>query len=710
MPESELNFRDLIGILRRQNRLILASVVLCLLFATIFAVMAKPKYRAEALVLVQPAEQNILNPIQQAPLGNTHLNARVESEVEILESPAIALDVVRRANLISDAEFGPRLSTADKIFQTIGIKRDVEKSGEELLQEVVDRFSDARSVSRRNLTFVISVAVETEDPARSAKLSNILAESYIESQVNAKVESSLAARDVLQNRLTVARAQLAQSEEALDAFIESNLAKLEGETDDAALSTLRRDLDRLEASRAQKNIINVAARSQDWGTLSKELEDEALAQLVEQRTAFEERLRGTTSEPTNAIELRAAIEDIEAELEELANSRVVDLENETRALDAQIVQTREDIRAVLFSAEVSSSTLADVYAMQQATELNRAQVQLLLARLSELESQAAVQVADSRIVSLATPPQNTSYPNLPLIFALALTAGLSLGSALALSNEFLIGSVTSKSQLENNMGARVAAELPYESLNKGQMSLADNVVDRPMTAYSEALRHTIATISQRSYTDNAFVKAATTGKKQSKCTVILVTSAVPFEGKSTTALALARTYAMSGHETLLIDADLRKPSIAGHLEKTSDFGLVDYLTKRSLPGQNSNLKIKDSMSPLKIMLGGQRSTYPTDHLFASKRLDPLIETLREEMDYIIIDTSPLLPVVDARYIIRNADVVLMVARYNSTSQRDVRATAALVKDAKRPDTDFFGILNQKDVGNAHRSYYNYYQE
>lgn len=714
MHENEVSLRDLIGILRRQSRLIWASLILFFGAALIYAITAQPLYRAETLILVNPIEQNVLNPTQQAALGNSLLNARVESEVEILESPTIALAVVRDAGLIADPEFGPSLSTTDKIREAVGLGGGEEPSGEEILQGVVDRFMKARSVSRRGLTFVISVAVETGDPVRSAELSNALAQSYIAHQVDSKVANSLAARDVLQGQIIVAQQKLAASEEELNRFISQNLERLESEAQSDALSALRGKLEGFQAERQKGSMVGTLAsralESQDWQALATQLQDDALTRLAEERLAFESRLRNAELDSELETELRKALGELETSLDARASAGIEELQVRVAGLDAQISQTQEEIRSALFRSDVSSQTLAEVFALQQSAELSRQQVQALLGRLTDLEAQAAVQVADSRIVSEAMPPQGASFPNLKLILAMSVVLGLAVGGGLAFTGEYYVGGVASASQLSNVVGTPVAGEFPLQDEEKGQLSVADNIVNKPVSAYAESLRHVVATISQRMHAKGRDDLADPgQGKADARATVVLVTSSVPSEGKTTSALSLARTYAESGQRTLLIDADLRKPSVAEQLGKSTKAGLAKHLRKNKEANLTPAFISDDPMTDLDVVLGGQHSTMPTDHLLASTQFGRILERLRSQYDIIIIDSPPVVPVVDARYVVPLADVILLVARYHSTSQGDIRHSMSLIRGAAQPDAEIFAILNQKDMGHENRGYYSYYQ-
>ncbi len=192
--------------------------------------------------------------------------------------------------------------------------------------------------------------------------------------------------------------------------------------------------------------------------------------------------------------------------------------------------------------------------------------------------------------------------------------------------------------------------------------------------------------------------------------VIQITSAVPAEGKSTTALALARTYALAGKRTLLIDGDLRKPSVHLHLGKKPRIGFVDYLRAPTKANSAAGFQDQDALSTLMILLGTGRSALPTDQLLNSVAFEATLRAARESFDIVVIDTPPVLPVVDARYVARQADAVAMVVRYGATEQRDLRRAAQMLAEAMRPNSVLLSVLSHEPAatGRARDDGYGYH--
>lgn len=711
--EDVIDLRNIFLLLRRQLKLIFLCTTLTLGLALIYLITVTPVFTARTLILVDPAQQNLLDGDAREVGSAQRDNARVDSEVEILRSPTISLAVINDAQLILDPEFGPSVGFADRMLTAMGLSNQTAPNSEELLQNTIRNLQEATSVRRLGLTYLIAIDVTSESPERAARIANTTAETYILNQLQSKIDSSLAARDILQIQIDAARQAVAQSDRSLDIFIDDNLADLEEESGNPRISELRRELEKLSRNLLETDVTLTQARvdleARDYQALSDRLADEAVAELVRQRNAIELQLREAADGGQASIDLQAALAAIDSDIEQTANDSIGSLRGELARFNTQETDLRQSLRRELLSSELSSDALAKIFDLQQAAAIARNQFQSLLARVSEIETQAGVQVADSRVVSPSLAPNQPSAPNKGLILTLAVTVGLGLGIGIAFLNEYYIGGIISSDQLQSLTNLTNAAIIPRITTKADAINVvADQVIHEPLSQYAESVRKLRATIDQGFRRRDSLLKndSLRSGQKEQnkQSNVIMVCSSIPAEGKTSLALALARVYALSGSSTLLIDADLRKPAVANRVGITTEYGMLEYLQDPYNGSGKTLVASKDPLSPLKLLLGAGRSTIPTDQLLGSSAFELLLEECKKTFEIVIIDTAPLLPVVDSRYIAPHSDAIVMVVRWATTNQSDLRAALQGLSEAAAPSARIFTALSHNEQKTTGYSY------
>lgn len=710
MDDADFELRNLVGLLRRQLRLIIIVLVVAVGLAALVVFSLTPKYSASVLLLVDTSQKNLLDPSYQG--GNAEIdNARVDSEVEILQSTSILMTVIKDMNLVSDPELGVKLGLVDRVMAFLQIARPTLPTGEAALGRALNTFRNALEVTRRRGTNLIDITVTMEDPKRAAEIANAWAAAYIQDQVAAKVNSSLMSRDALQARMVQAREAIVTSEGAFDSFIDSSLSQIVTETGRSDIAGMRDRLNGLTTTRAadaeRAELAQASLSQRNWTMLAKTLQSEALTELDRQQRELTARIE--TASADQSINLRAELDKVQQRLVDAAAGELGTLRQTVSNAQTQEGEVRQQLRTAVLSSSLSPDILAKIYELQQGSELARAQYQTLLTRIQDMEAQASLQVADSRVVSAALAPGRPSFPNINLTLALAGLSGLGLGIVLAFLRENILGGVLTEEQAAAVLRVPVAAALPREKAagrdGSGTGGLADLMVTAAMSSFPEGVRRIKVAIDQA-----AHKRALKAGTGAASKAVIMVTSSTANEGKSTVALSLARAYALARRKVVIIDCDLRKPTIHKMIGVNPSASLIDYLSDDEAALNLQEIVDKDPVTEARVIVGARPSDVPTDQLVTGRAFAKMLERVRATFDVVILDTPPVGPVVDGLYLAQVADFILFVLRSGTTSQTEAKMALASLRDAKGAEVELQAVLNQQDRASAsykgkYESYY-----
>ena len=718
--DDEIDLLKLWNSLWRRKWSILSLVLAVMMVAALAVLVVTPIYRAAATLLIEQKAAKVVS-IEQVygldGMGNEYL----QTQFELLKSRALAERVVRQLNLTTHPEFDPRqqpeplidlswLRSALNFHKVVPVTLPGDLEDEEVLSEaeifdeVVKQFMEVTSVSQQGKSQLVTISVEMADPRTAALAANALANGFIESQLEATMEMSATATNWMNSRLGELRARLKEAEDRLQSFREAeNLVDIDGVSTIVAgeLSlTADRMIDaRRQRAEAESQYRQVQAmRSGGWERLAtipavlghpliqqfKADEAKAKAKVEELSRRYGARhpaMEGARSELNAAsASLRGQVEQIVAGIErnyQLAVANENSLRSSFNANKAQIQQ----ISAKEFRLRE----------LQREVEANRALYDTFMTRLKETSATADLDTANARIVDPAVVPSEPVKPKKTLIVLIAGLLALFAGVGLTLLLDALNNTFKSTEEIEGKLNIPVLGILPLLK-KKEHSEILHMFQDGKNKPFCEAIR-TIRTGVVLSAMD-----------KEHK--VIVITSSIPGEGKSTVSANLA--FALGQVEkVLLIDADLRRPTLA----KNFDFpvgtpGLANLIANTA--------KLEDCLrevNGISMLCAGTVPPNPLE-LLSSQRFAKAIEYLKSKYDRIIIDSPPTQAVSDAMVLSTFANALIYVIKSDSTAIPLVEKGIGQLLQNNAPVTGI--VLNQVDVkkaqkyGYSYGGYYDYY--
>jgi succinoglycan biosynthesis transport protein ExoP len=700
--DAEIDLRAIFSFIKRQIQLVIVVFIAVLGLTAIYVFTLTPIYTATTLVMVDPSNKNLL--LDQTQMGTSSTtDARIEGEVLLAESDNVLLTVIDREDLVNNPEFQAELGFTARILSFLRLREPTLPTPDQALRQTLAKLDSMVNVQRHRATFLVSISASSKDPDTAAKLANAVAKAYIDTQLSAKVQSTLDARDVLLVQVDTARQRVIETDGSFDRYIETNLGAIIEQTNNAELANIQSQIGELSTLRQSTSqdvaTLQTALAQQDFTALSARLADEAIANLEQQRQSILGEL--TEGSSSSELDLRARLESIETELQQRANEQISGLQSELQDTQANETALRQSLRSAILTSGLPPDTLTEIYDMQQRADLARQQYDQLVTRSQQLQAEATLQLPDSRVVSPALRPANPSFPSTRTILVLAAAFGLALGVGIAFVYERFIGGVTSEEQLASIAKAKATVAVPRIKLQAERSSVADTLVSSPLSVFSESIRRVRAAIDQVLMSNREIADRAP---------VIMVTSTLPGEGKTSLSLSIARSYALSGRKTLLIDCDLRRPSVHRQLNVESSDGLIDALKSNDPVSKLSEAMIEEQDTGLLTLVGSRNSSAATDQLVTSRNFENLITAATKSFDVVILDTPPLGPVVDGLYIAQKSDAVVMVVQWAATAQQDLRrALTAMdgILDGQKPVVP---VLNQVNISSSpyHRRYQSYY--
>ena len=661
----------IIGNLRRNLRLIGATTLIGAFLVTVLVTLVlTPQYMATSTLLVDSRKTQILKDQEVIGRPGTESSA-IESEAEMVASPSILRRVAADLHLDQDEEFSNapaglfgwlKWLLVAPIKLVLGGSEGAATT--DPFDRVVEILQDRVHAKRRNLTYVIELSAWSRSGVRAADLANAVAEAYLKDQVGEKNEATRKATGWLTGELEQLRTRLKASEDAYEKYkAEAGLFDTNGQNlADRNISQLNEQLLMARAQEAEAEakygqLKEVNADKLRSAAASPDILQSAVLTNLRNQYADVARKRAeltTRYGPRHpqVISVQAELSNLTKQIQEELNRIVSSAHTElqmAKSRQASLAASLEELKAGASEYNLKAVKLRE---LEREAQANRTLFEAFLSRAKETAAQLNMQMPDLRILAAAVPPRLPGFPRKSLMIGLGVFGSLGLGIFLALIRGMMSESIRSASELQTAFGLRPLATIPlvepqaHRAVRRTDLAapraiptklaqlvpddgaaearrLGELVVKEPNSPFSESIHSLRLALRQAA--------------NERQMSVILVTSALPGEGKSTIAANLARAAAMYGERVLLIDGDLRRPSVAAMFGLPPSPGLVSLVKGRC--GLKDAIH-RDQNPDLHLIAGVNRVTGSDAlTLLASREFERLLGDLRANYDLILIDSS-----------------------------------------------------------------------
>jgi polysaccharide biosynthesis transport protein len=663
------------------------GVFLLVLSAVVAAALLMPRtFEATTSVLIEPRKVDPTG--QVAVVSNLPADTNVvDTQARLIASPTVALQVVRQLHLVNDTYYvSPSVTRKEHTAEGAAEAARLAAAGAtEDEGAAVKRLLDDVAVRRSGLTYVIDITAHARSAELSAAIANGFARAYIALTDQARNNATQAAAGFVQDGAAKLSKQALADDRALQSYrIAHNLMSADGETlAERQIADLGTQIAEARAALAQQRGQTNASQAQigrgggadvsavtSSETIRQLRTQEATAsgQLATLRARYGELHPDVVSARDNLADIRR---HITAERDRILSGQRADLQAAQSKLDS-LQSSYNQIQGALVANNKAMAGMGD---LQRKADASAAVYSAFLERAKQTAAQVQSPSPDASIAAVAREPLVPVWPNVPLTVLLGGLLSLGAGVAAIAVGEYLDRTVHGRDEMESLVGISYAGALPDLRRARNGIAPTSYLMARPFSLFTEALRNLLT-----------YIELGSGGTSR----VIAITSSLPGEGKTTTAVCLARILAMSGRSVVLVDGDFRRRSASSLM--------APMLTSDPVPATSISTAWQQ-----RLVKDGETSL-----VFLPAPVDPrmltqvsvedavqLFDDLKREYEYVIVDTAPVLGLAETRTLARAADAVMLVVRWQKTTSRAALAAATALRECQA--NLIGGLLSMIDV-------------
>jgi succinoglycan biosynthesis transport protein ExoP len=679
---SMIQVRDFLG---REWRLIGLVTGLAIVVGATIVALTPSRFTAQTDMIID-TKKVTWTQTEMASENRLVEDASVESEIETTKSEKVAVAVIHRLHLDEDPEFvGAGQGLRRRILSLFKFDSGPKPvpSNDEVMRGVLDGVRDNLRVSRLGRSYIEQIAFTSLDAQKAATIANAFADAYVEDQLQAKFEATRRASVWLEQRIGELRQQASDAYKAVQDFksdnsiiigVDGKLAS-EVELDQLGIALAKARADTSQARAKLDRISRVMEQRSDKESLSipDPVVTDALSnpvitklrqQFLDDQNKESEWSARYGSDHTAARNLRAEMAALQRAIWDEISRIAESYKSELQIAKSQEESIDKRMGEVFQKSATTRQSQVRLRELETAANTYRGIYETFLTRFTQSVQQQSFPSTEARIVTVASPPNSRSSPKLGLTLALAAICGLGFGVMLAFAREQMNRQIHTRAELEKLLGTSCLAVLPAFAQKKPVLRKL-----RGATRESSAFRQ-IGEVAPFSATAEAlrYIKVAIdlhpTGGK-----IIAIVSALPGEGKTTVAAGFAAFMAKSGARTLLIDADLRNPTLTRSLGYNNAPGLLNLVSDKA---ELEDLVITDSTYKFDFLPSSTR-TKPTNSsdVLNSAAMKEMLRAAKSNYDYVLVDLPPILPVVDVKAAAHLFEAFVLVVEWGSTSTDEI---------------------------------------